>query len=573
MTSRQHDARPGDPHRESPLAGMRLTELLEEVQDRLTAVARSQARVQHLLDAFLTVSTGLDLEATLRRIVEAATDLVDARYGALGVLAPEGGLAAFLHVGIDDDLAARMGSLPEGKGVLGQLITEPYPLRIADLGQHPASVGFPPHHPAMHTFLGVPVLVRGEVFGNLYLTEKRTGEFTAEDEAVLTALAGAAGIAIDNARLYEEAEERRRWTTAISEVRAGLLDAPSPDEALRLVATRVRELTRAEGVWIVVGPSPDDDALEVRVQVGEGLDDLTGRRWPTEDDPVLEAVAAADGVVTVDLRGTGHRGPDDHVDWGPCIAVPLRGAQSEQAVVVAARRAGAPAFDATTAPLIAAFVDQSAAALDLAARQRFARQLDVYEDRDRIARDLHDHVIQRVFAAGLSLQSVIPRVPDPDTRRRIGQVIGQLDETVRDIRTTIFDLHGTEDVDRSAGLRRRVLDIVTETAGPDLHPTVRMSGAVDNLVTGDLAADVEAVTREAVSNAARHSGAGTVTVTLDVTDEVVLEVTDDGRGIDPHAARSGLRNLEDRALRRGGGASVAALPAGGTRLRWWAPRG
>ncbi|SHN86160.1 GAF domain-containing protein [Geodermatophilus obscurus] len=573
MPTRQHGARSNDSSTDSPLAGMRLTELLDEVQDRLAAVARNQARVQHLLDAFLTVSTGLDLEATLRRIVEAATDLVDARYGALGVLAPEGGLAAFLHVGIDDDLAARMGTLPEGKGVLGQLITEPYPLRIADLSRHPASVGFPPHHPAMHTFLGVPVLVRGEVFGNLYLTEKRTGEFTAEDEAVLTALAGAAGIAIDNARLYEEAEERRRWTTAISDVRAGLLDAPSADEALRLVAARVCELTRAQGVWIVVGPSPDDGAYEVRVQVGEGLDELTGQRLTIEDDPVLEAVTAADGVVTVDLRGIDYGGPNAHVDWGPCIAVPLRGTHSEGGVVIAARRAGAPAFDATTAPLVTAFVDQSATALDLAARQRFARQLDVYEDRDRIARDLHDHVIQRVFAAGLSLQSVVPRVQDPDARRRIGEVVGQLDETVRDIRTTIFDLHSAADVDRSASLRRRVLDIVTETAGPDLHPTVRMSGAVDSLVTGDLAADVEAVTREAVSNAARHSGAGHVTVTLDVTDEVVLEVTDDGRGIDPRTARSGLRNLEERAVRRGGGASVEALLKGGTRLRWWAPRG
>jgi signal transduction histidine kinase len=282
-------------------------------------------------------------------------------------------------------------------------------------------------------------------------------------------------------------------------------------------------------------------------------------------------VAAADEVVTVDLRGTDYRGPNAHVDWGPCIAVPLRSAHDEEAVVIAARRAGAPAFDATTAPLIAAFVDQSATALDLAARQRMSRRLDVYEDRDRIARDLHDHVIQRVFAAGLSLQSVGPRVQDPDTRRRIGEVIGQLDETVRDIRTTIFDLHNTEDVDESPGLRRRVLDIVTETAGPDLHPTVRTSGAVDNLVTGDLAADVEAVTREAVSNAARHSGAEHVTVTLDVTDEVVLEVTDDGRGIRERTARSGLRNVEERAIRRGGGLVVEPVPDGGTRLRWWAP--
>src|SRR3954463_2260972 len=188
----------------SALSGMRLTELLDEVQERLATVARTQARVQHLLDAFLSVSTGLDLDSTLRRIVEAAVGLVDARYGALGVLRGDGGgLAAFVHVGIDDDLAARMGNLPEGKGVLGQLITEPYPLRIPDLSQHPSSVGFPPHHPAMHSFLGVPVLVRGEVFGNLYMTEKAHGEFTAEDEAVLPARAGPAGIAIDNARLYE----------------------------------------------------------------------------------------------------------------------------------------------------------------------------------------------------------------------------------------------------------------------------------------------------------------------------------------------------------------------------------
>jgi signal transduction histidine kinase len=572
MPTRQHADPSTSPSKDSPLAGMRLAELLEEVQDRLTTVAESQARVQHLLDAFLTVSTGLDLEATLRRIVEAAIDLVNARYGALGVLAPQGGLAAFIHVGIDDELAARMGTLPEGKGVLGQLITEPYPLRIADLSRHPASVGFPPHHPAMHTFLGVPVLIRGEVFGNLYLTEKRKGEFTAEDEAVLTALAGAAGIAIDNARLYEEAEERRQWTTAISDVRASLLDASSPDAALRLIAMRVNELTGAHGTWVLVGPSRTDGAYEVCVQVGAGLDDLTGQRLTTLDNPVLEVVGSADGVVTVDMQEVGdYQGPNAHVDWGPCVAVPLRGTHSEDAVLIAARSSGAPAFDPLTAPLIAAFADQAAVALDLAARQRMSRRLDVYEDRDRIARDLHDHVIQRVFAAGLSLQSVGPRVQDPDTRRRIGEVIGQLDETVRDIRTTIFDLHNTEDIDESPGLRRRVLDIVTETAGPDLHPTVRTSGAVDNLVTGDLAADVEAVTREAVSNAARHSGAEHVTVTLDVTDEVVLEVSDDGRGISERTARSGLRNVEERAIRRGGGLVVEPVPDGGTRLRWWAP--
>jgi len=210
----------GGDREDSPLSAMRLTELVEEVQERLSSVARGQARVQHLLDAFLSVSTGLDLPSTLRRIVESACDLVDAQYGALGVLRHGAdGLVAFINVGVDEETAARMGHLPEGKGVLGQLITEPYPLRIADLGKHPSSVGFPPHHPPMKSFLGVPVLVRGEVFGNLYMTEKRHGEFTAEDEAVLTALAGAAGIAIDNAHLYEESEVRRRWLSAIADVR------------------------------------------------------------------------------------------------------------------------------------------------------------------------------------------------------------------------------------------------------------------------------------------------------------------------------------------------------------------
>jgi signal transduction histidine kinase len=552
-----------------PLSAMRLTELIDEVRDRLASVARTQARVQHLLDAFLSVSSGLDLQTTLRRIVEAAADLVDARYGALGVLGRGGGLAAFIHVGVDDAQAARMGSLPEGKGLLGQLITEPQPLRIGDLSAHSSSVGFPAHHPPMQGFLGVPVLVRGEVFGNLYMTEKLHGEFTAEDEAVLTALAGAAGIAIDNARLYEQSEVRRRWLSAVSDVRAVLLEAGSPDEALALIAQRVQELTEADAAWLLTGPD-DRGAHTVTAQSGRRLRDLVGQTLLPGTHPVLAAVEGVDGgVVTLDLAGLAFEPRNPDVDWGPCIGIPLRGTHAEHTVVIAARQSGSPAFDASLAPLISAFADQAAVALDMAARQRLARQLDVYEDRDRIARDLHDHVIQRVFAAGLALQAVLPRLADPDTRDRVQAVLGQLDGTVRDIRTTIFDLQ-TADVRAGESLRRRLLDIVTETAD-GLGPTVRMSGAVDTLVTGDLAADVEAVVREGVSNAARHSGGRTVVVTLDVSDRVVVEVVDDGRGIDPAGARSGLRNLEERAGLRGGAAAVEPLPDGGTRLRWSVP--
>jgi signal transduction histidine kinase len=549
---------------------MRLTELLDEVQERLAVVGHTQARVQHLLDAFLTVSTGLDLDATLRRIVEVGTELVEARYGALGVLREGGGLASFIHVGIDDTLALRMGHLPEGKGVLGQLITEPYPLRIHDLGQHPSSVGFPPHHPEMHSFLGVPVLVRGKVFGNLYMTEKALGDFTAEDEAILTALAGAAGIAIDNARLYEEGEQRRRWLTAISDVRALLLDAASPDEALGLIAERLATLTHADATWLVQGPDPLEGGYLVRAQSGRGLADLVGSRLTTAESPVLEAVEASDSVVSLDLSGLPYDGPSN-IAWGPTMGIPLHGAHAENTVVLVARRAGEPAFDQSIAPLISTFANQATVALDMAARQRVARQLDVYEDRDRIARDLHDLVIQRVFAAGLALQSVLPRVGDAEVRRRVEGVVRQLDDTVRDIRTTIFDLQTTDSDEHPDSVRRRVLDIVSESAGDDLKPTVRMSGAVDSLVTGELAADVEAVVREAVSNVARHSGGSHVTVTLDVADDVVVEVVDDGRGIDELAARSGLRNLEQRAHRHGGELSVEALPDGGTRLRWFAP--
>ena len=201
-------------------------------------------------------------------------------------------------------------------------------------------------------------------------------------------------------------------------------------------------------------------------------------------------------------------------------------------MLIVARTAGSPPFADSVTPLVSAFADQAAVALDKAARQRLARQLDVYEDRDRIARDLHDLVIQRVFAAGLALQAVLPRVGDAEARRRIQGVVGQLDDTVRDIRTTIFDLHTTDSAGRAAACAGGSSTSYTETAGESIKPTVRMSGAVDSLVTGELAADVEAVVREAVSNVARHSGATHVTVTLDVADEVVVEVVDDGRGID-----------------------------------------
>jgi signal transduction histidine kinase len=550
---------------------MRLTELLDEVQDRLQAVARTQERVQGLLDAFLSVSTGLNLDVTLRRIVEAATELVDARYGALGVLGPDGGLAAFVHVGVDEELAARLGHLPEGKGVLGALTAEPHALRLDDLRQHPSSIGFPPNHPEMGSFLGVPVRSRGEVFGNLYLTAKRDGSFSTEDEAVLTALAGAAGIAIANARLYEAAEVQRSWLAAVTDLRNALLQGLPPQAVLDLVVERVAKLTEADATVLLFGPDVTDGSYEVRAQTGADFERLSGGGLDEHAGPALEAVTAAGAVVVLDMSGRSDTDRAADVPWGPCLAVPLRSPVGGASVIIALRRAGAAPFEAALASLISSFADETALALDLAARQQVARRLDVFEDRDRIARDLHDHVIQRVFAAGLSLQSVLPLIGDDEAAVRVRSAVEQLDATVRDIRTTIFDLHTADGSRDGSSLRRRLLDIVTETAGADLRPTVRMSGAVDSLITGDLAVDVEAVVREGISNAVRHARAATVTVTVDVADEVVVEVVDNGVGVDPGAPRSGLRNLEERARLRGGGLRTVAMQDGGTRLRWHVP--
>ncbi len=559
------------PHQHRPVP--RSDDLLVELQDRLVRLARTQDRVQGLLDAFLSVQTGFDLDDTLRRIVEVATDLVDARYGAVGVLRPDGGgLSRFVYVGISPADAARMGGLPEGLGVLGQLIRDPAPLRIVDLSLHPASVGFPPGHPAMRSFLGVPIQIRGEVYGNLYLTEKRGGEFTAEDEALVGALAGAAGIAVDNARRLADEQERQRWTAAVADVRESLLGGTAPDEVLGLIAGQVRLLTGSDAAYLIA-PVDELGTWSARAQSGPGLDDLVGVPLTAATSPVVAALAAADSrdVVAVDLSGVRWTGPTSDVDWGPVLITTLHAADGDDAVLVIARYAGAEPYDPRLADLVRTLADQTALALDMATRQRVARQLDVHADRDRIARDLHDHVIQRLFAAGLSLQSVLAQVPAGPGRDRVSAVISQLDGTIRDVRTTVFDLHTSDDEDTRTSLRRRLLDLVTETAG-ELTSSVRTQGAVDTLVGGALAADLEAVVREAVSNAARHAAAHSVTVTLDVSDTLVLEVADDGIGMDPGAARSGLRNLEARARARGGELVVTA-DSEGTLLRWSSPLG
>jgi signal transduction histidine kinase len=550
------------------LSGLRLDELLREVQDRMAEIVATRDRMQGLLDAVLAVATGLELDATLRRIVEAAVDLVEARYGALGVLGADGGISRFLHVGIDEATRARMGPLPEGKGLLGQLISDPRPLRLVDLTAHEASVGFPAHHPPMRSFLGVPVRVRDAVFGDLYLTEKAGGAaFTAADEVVVEALAAAAGIAVQNADLFEQTRLRQRWLEATAEIRAELLSGATDEDALRLVAQRTLELTHSSTTVIVLGPAADGSFT---VGARRGMDESVLGQRVEPDHPLLSKVV--EGRVAL-LRETSGLLTDSAAEavFGPIVAVPLQNQDSVIGVLVALRNKDDPPFQPAEIPLLTSFAEQATLALELGEKNRAQRQLDLFADRDRIARDLHDHVIQRLFATGLQLQSTLRRTDDPLMQKRVQQAVDELDTTVRVIRTAIFDLHTTT-ADDSDSLRRRMLDTAAEAAtGSGVAPSVRISGPVDTLVPPEVGTHAVAVVREGISNALRHGHARTVTLTVDAAADLLVEIRDDGVGIAPDAARSGLHNLADRARECGGELKVRANEPTGTRLTWRVP--
>ncbi|HEV7974789.1 GAF domain-containing sensor histidine kinase [Amycolatopsis sp.] len=574
MTTPVVPADDGSPKVAETLSQRRLRALLAEVQDRIEEIVGTRDRMDGLLEAVLSVSSGLELDATLRQIVRAAVDLVDARYGALGVLGADGMLVQFVHVGIDDDTRELIGPLPTGHGVLGVVLEDPKPLRLADLSRHPASVGFPPGHPPMGTFLGVPIRARGEIFGRLYLTEKNNGTgFTEDDEVVVQALAGAAGIAVDNARLYEEARRRQRWLEAIGEISAELLGASDPSEALRLIAGRALELTGADYTFIAVpgdlesAPSAVTE-LTVTVCAGPGADTVAGRKIPiagsTFGAVFADRVPRNVSQLAFDFaHGLG-------VDLGPALALPLGAGESISGVLLAVRAAGAPGFDELEFQVGASFADQAALALQRAESQVARQELGVLADRDRIARDLHDHVIQRLFAIGLGMQGTHRKAAKaPVVAERLTEHIDQLHEVIQDIRTAIFDLQA--DSGETPRLRAMLHEVITGlTDDTALRPTIRMSGPL-NVVPAALGEHAVAVLREAVSNAVRHARAQELVVTISVDDNLVIDVSDNGVGIPDTVARSGLHNLRQRAADAGGQCTVERVGSGGTRLVWTVP--
>ncbi|WP_435851533.1 GAF domain-containing protein [Streptomyces thermolilacinus] len=560
----------------SRMPQMRLDELLEELQARINAARGTRDRVHSLLEAVVSVGRELDLSQVLRRIVEASALLVDAQYGALGVIGPDGRtLSQFLTVGLTDEEIARIGPLPAGHGILGELIRNPQPLRLSELSTHEASYGFPAHHPPMRTFLGVPIRVRDEVFGNLYLTDKRGGQdFDAEDESVIATLSVAAGVAIDNARLYEASQRQQRWLKANAEITHNLLSGSPRLRVLELIARRAQEITGAALADVTV-PVPGTQDLVVELALGAGGELRRGLVVPVAGTLSGAAHEAGAPVTTAGLADDDRygAGPRRFDGLGPAVAVPLgTEAHDTRGVLLLARHQGAPVFTEGELQPLLAFAGQAALALELAQRRTDAEQLALLEDRDRIARDLHDLAIQRLFATGMTLQSAARLVQHEGAAERVTRAVADLDETIKIIRSTIFGLRA-RDEDTGPSLRARVARAVGETANTlGFPPRLSMEGLLDTDVPPGVAEHVMAALTETLSNAARHAHATRVEVSLQATaDEVILTVTDNGRGIPEGGRRSGLRNLEERARSVGGTLETGCPDGGGSRLLWRAP--
>ncbi|MEV8392676.1 MULTISPECIES: GAF domain-containing protein [unclassified Streptomyces] len=520
--------------------------------------AETAARVPQLLEAMCSVGTGLGQHSTLDRICETAAELADARYAAIGVVDEEGeGLSDFVTYGADEEVARRIGRRPDGRsGLLGALIRTPDPIRLSDLTTDPRAVGFPPGHPPMRTFLGVPIRARDRTIGNFYLAEKAGGgEFDDSDLRLLRVLAAEAGVAIGNARLYEAARQRERWIEGSVAVTTALLSGGDADDALTVVAEQAGRLSGStmgavmlrarNGGLEIVAVSADHPVMRV------------GYRVPA-NAPAAAALLAGESVFVDDSATDPRLVTRLASEFGPLMLLPLRTDGRVLGALVMPRAPGARQFSRRERSLARQFASQAALALMMAGAQRDRERLAVLEDRDRIARDLHDLVIQRLFATGMTLETAQRGEVAPEVHHGIEKAVAELDVTIQEIRTAIFALQQGP-AEAPPGMRTRVLREINMAAVPlGFRPTHRFVGAVDSV--GELAGkNLIAALREALSNAFRHAHATRIDVVVDCTvllpdggRGVRLSVADDGVGIPAGGRRSGLRNLKRRAESLGG---------------------
>ena len=555
------------------LPHLRLDELLAELQTRLQAVLDARDRTHALLEAVVAIGGHLELEVVLRRIVEAAVELVSARYGALGVIGEGGTLVEFVPVGLDESQIAGIAHWPEGRGLLGKLITDPRPLRMPDIAAHPESSGFPEGHPPMRSFLGVPVRIRDEVYGNLYLTEKQGGaEFDDEDQALVQALAAAAGVAIENARLYSEARRQQQWLRANAEVTQQLLSEAEPGEVLDLVTQQALEISGADLVVLAL-PTGNREQLVIEHASGQGAAQALGLVLPAHGSASGVVMASGKPLAVESFSDDERVAPvaREHMPLGPAVLVPLGPAGNVRGVLTAGRHQGALPLSPPAVEMVITFAAQAGIGLELAEHRRDVQRLVLFEDRDRIARDLHDLVIQRLFATGMSLQGATALMRDPESARRVQQAVDSLDETIRDIRSAIFSLQSRGE-DEPLGVRGRILAVVEQmTASLGFTPALRMAGAIDTQVPDEIAEQMLPALREALANVAKHANASRADVAVEAGPDLVLTVRDNGVGLRDTGRRSGLTNLAERAGVLGGTLRTGAGPNGGTELEWRVP--
>jgi len=552
------------------LGELDLKSLLREVVDRVESVSLLADRLQALLQAVVAIGSQLDLPSVLRRIAETAAELADAEYAALGVLDATGNqLSQFLTIGIDPADHHKIGDLPRGRGVLGLLIDEPRALRLENIAEHEKSFGFPPNHPPMRTFLGVPINVRGEAFGNLYLTEKRGGgAFTREDEQIVLALASAAGLAIQNARLYEASRQREQWLEASSAITTRLLSGAAATEVFPELVAAARQLADAD-VALLELPVGDGTMLVVAID-GHRADELRGVIIE-RPQIALEAMATGAPVAIPDTRVDERVSPVLRgAGVGPALYVPLGAADQALGTLIVGRLGERPQFGDAVLQLVESFAGQAAITLRLGTAAADREQLAVLGDRDRIARDLHDLVIQRLFATGMSLEGSLRGMPD-EKALRVRKAVSDLDETIRAIRSTIFALQSPAPI-TGDGVRGAFLALAHAYAATlGFEPSVTFSGPVDTLISAGVAEQMLAVLRELLSNVAKHAQATAVSVELVADPEAAeLRVRDNGVGLKPGTRRSGLANMASRATGLGGSFDAEGSEEG-TVARWRVP--
>lgn len=550
-----------------------------------------------LITQLLDLAGQLDAERALAELIAAAADHTGARYVAIAELDAYGETTTFVQQGMTPQEVARLPHPPRGHGVLGALPDGV--LILNDLTRHPSFRGLPPGHPPMKTFLGVPVMAGGIVLGRLYLAEK-DGGFTAEDVETVTLLAAAAAVAMDNARLYRQAQDRERWAQVSQEIMAALLEGTEEEDVLQLIAQRIREVADADGAAIVL-PSLDASWM-VEIVDGPQMGPILGRFLPP-DGPAIEAVTTTHGVLVDSIARESDRFIPQARIFERALYAPLLthavegsdGASTTQSlgVLILFRLPGRPAFSAQDLSIAADFGSQAALALRLAAARHAEDVAALLKERSRIARDLHDLAIQQLFATGMRLERAkkLLVAAGPTEARSAAEVAGEIDEAIGGVDEGVRQIRGIvrslRDRDEQLPVLERLLREVSLTRASlgfapsmlltldgvqvaELDTTGDESEEVDARLGEQLSDDVVAVVREGLSNVARHAQATSARVVVDVEPRTVrIVVHDDGRG--PGAAsdrRSGLANLLGRAEDHSGSSRLMANPAGGSILVW-----